>query len=54
MNDEGTLRKGGAATDVYTVFRRMLESGDVPSCFKELAAGSTAFSPSPMIPPCLE
>ena len=30
FNDEDTLRKSGAKTDVYAVFRRMLERGVVP------------------------
>ena len=30
FNDEDTLRKAGSKTDVYAVFRRMLERGEVP------------------------
>ena len=30
FNDDDTLRKAGAKTDVYAVFRRMLERGVVP------------------------
>ena len=30
FNDDGTLRKAGAKTDVYAAFRRMLERGEVP------------------------
>ncbi len=31
VNDEKTLRKEGAKTDCYAVFRRMLEKGQIPS-----------------------
>lgn len=31
LNDEATLRKSGAKTDVYAVFQRMLARGEVPS-----------------------
>ena len=31
LNDEATLRKSGAKTDVYAVFQRMLAHGEVPS-----------------------
>jgi len=31
LNDEATLRKAGAKTDVYAVFQRMLARGEVPS-----------------------
>lgn len=36
LNDEDTLRKRDAKTDVYAVFRKMLESGKVPNDFSEL------------------
>lgn len=36
LNDEGTLRKAGASTDVYAVFQRMLKSGDPPDDFEAL------------------
>ena len=36
LNDEATLRKAGAKTDVYAVFQRMLERGEVPSDIEEL------------------
>jgi toxin YhaV len=36
FNDEDTLRKTGAKTDVYATFRRMLERGEVPSGMDEL------------------
>ncbi|WP_301152126.1 type II toxin-antitoxin system YhaV family toxin [Metapseudomonas otitidis] len=38
LNDEATLRKDGARTDVYVVFRAMLDKGAIPSTFKELLA----------------
>lgn len=31
FNDETTLRKAGSKTDVYTVFKKMLDKGNVPS-----------------------
>lgn len=40
LNDERTLRKAGASSDVYNVFKRMLEKGDVPSRLKELLTAS--------------
>ena len=42
LNDEHTLRKEGSRTDVYEVFKRMLERGDVPSTIDELIHGSVA------------
>jgi toxin YhaV len=36
LNDENTLRKAGAKTDPYTVFRRMLESGSPPSDYERM------------------
>ena len=41
LNDEDTLRKEGSRTDVYEVFKRMLERGEVPSTIDELIQGST-------------
>ena len=38
VNDEGTLRKAGAKSDPYAVFREMLEAGDPPKLMKELLA----------------
>jgi toxin YhaV len=40
LNDDDTLRKEGRRTDVYEVFKRMLERGDVPSSIEELIQGS--------------
>ncbi len=40
FNDEDTLRKAGAKTDVYAVFRRMLERGQVPTSIVALLAAS--------------
>ena len=40
FNDEDTLRKAGAKTDVYAVFRRMLERGEVPTSIVALLAAS--------------
>lgn len=36
FNDEDTLRKAGAKTDVYETFRRMLAKGTVPQSIEEL------------------
>jgi toxin YhaV len=36
VNDERTLRKAGAKSDPYRVFRAMLESGDPPQSMEEL------------------
>jgi toxin YhaV len=42
LNDEATLRKEGARTDPYAVFRRMLEGGQPPNNWDALVASSTA------------
>jgi len=36
VNDEGSLRKSGAKTDPYAIFRAMLESGNPSNSFAEL------------------
>lgn len=41
LNDDDSLRKEGSRTDVYEVFKRMLERGEVPSTIDELIQGST-------------
>lgn len=41
LNDEKTLRKEGARTDVYAAFRRLLERGVIPSGFVDLLRQST-------------
>ena len=40
FNDEDTLRKAGAKTDVYETFKRMLMRGEVPSSINVLLAES--------------
>jgi toxin YhaV len=45
LNDEDTLRKEGSRTDVYDVFKRMLERGDVPSTIDELIQASANTQP---------
>lgn len=40
VNDEETLRKSGAKTDPYAVFKSMLESGEPPGSFAELLRAS--------------
>lgn len=40
FNDEDTLRKAGAKTDVYEAFKRMLARGEVPSSIDTLLAES--------------
>ncbi len=46
INDELTLRKRGAKTDVYQVFQGMLEAGNPPSSFDQLKAQSQALPES--------
>lgn len=41
LNDEATLRKDGARTDVYTVFKAMIKNGEVPSTFADLLKASS-------------
>lgn len=41
FNDEDTLRKAGAKTDVYETFKRMLAKGVVPQTTDELLAQSS-------------
>lgn len=36
VNDESTLRKAGSKTDVYAVFRSMLDAGDPPRTLEGL------------------
>lgn len=40
LNDEDSLRKKGARTDVYAQFRAMLERGEVPAGIEDLLRGS--------------
>lgn len=42
LNDEHTLRKDGSKTDVYEVFKKMLQRGGVPNSIEDLLKGSTA------------
>ena len=42
LNDDDTLRKEGARTDVYARFRAMLERGEVPAGMADLLRDSTA------------
>lgn len=42
LNDENTLRKAGSQTDVYAVFRGMLERGAPPTDWDALAAAAKA------------
>jgi toxin YhaV len=44
LNDEDTLRKEGSRTDVYEVFKRMLERGEVPSTVDELIQASAVLA----------
>jgi toxin YhaV len=41
VNDESRLRKAGARTDVYAVFKRMLEAGDPPRTLEALLKRAT-------------
>ncbi|MER2495324.1 type II toxin-antitoxin system YhaV family toxin [Vibrio neptunius] len=36
LNDDSTFRKAGAKTDVYNVFEKMLDKGQVPNTWEEL------------------
>lgn len=40
FNDETTLRKAGARTDCYTVFRAHIAAGRIPNDYKQLVAAS--------------
>jgi toxin YhaV len=40
VNDSTTLREYGSPTDAYAVFKKMLDSGRVPSSWDELIAES--------------
>ena len=44
VNDDETLRAYGSKTDAYLVFKKMLESGRVPSDWDELIAESKRLS----------
>ncbi|NDV25527.1 type II toxin-antitoxin system YhaV family toxin [Desulfovibrio sp. JC010] len=46
LNDDKTLRKEGAKTDVYHVFFKMLESGKVPDRYEELLESSEEYGAS--------
>jgi toxin YhaV len=41
VNNESTLRKAGARTDVYAVFKSMLETGDPPRTLEALLKRAT-------------
>lgn len=41
VNDESTLRKAGARTDAYAVFKSMLEAGDPPRTLEALLKRTT-------------
>jgi toxin YhaV len=40
INDENTLRKRGAKSDVYAIFQSMLQAGDPPQSFDDLLKGA--------------
>lgn len=42
FNDDSTLRKDGAKTDVYTVFETMLKNGNPPTTWEELIKHASA------------
>lgn len=46
LNDENTLRQAGSSSDVYRVFRKMLDREDVPTDFDSLTAQSEVIDPS--------
>lgn len=45
LNDENTLRNAGSKSDVYTVFKHLLNKGLVPQEFADLLANSAALNP---------
>lgn len=42
LNDEQTLRKAGAKTDCYAVFRGMVSRGSIPNSFDDLRKASSS------------
>lgn len=40
LNDEYTLRKEGSKTDLYVVFKKMLDSGEIPNHYCDLLCSS--------------
>lgn len=42
LNDEATLRKDGSRTDVYAVFKALLQKGVIPNSFSSLLDASSA------------
>lgn len=47
LNDDATLRKAGARTDPYVVFKSMLEAAAPPSHWEELKTACVAFNDAP-------
>ena len=45
INDESTLRKAGAKTDAYAVFRAMLRAGDPPQSLEALLRRAKEMNP---------
>ncbi len=45
LNDESSLRQDGAKTDVYRVFKRLLDQGKVPDSWGQLMAASAPAGP---------
>ncbi|MGH9738375.1 MAG: type II toxin-antitoxin system YhaV family toxin [Candidatus Acidiferrales bacterium] len=41
VNDESTLQKAGTRTDVYAVFKSMLDAGDPPRTLEALLRRAT-------------
>ena len=46
LNDASSLRPDGAKTDVYRVFKRLLDQGKVPDSWDQLVAAAAPPSPS--------
>jgi toxin YhaV len=46
LNDESSLRQDGAKTDVYRVFKRLLDQGKVPDSWDQLVAASAPAGPA--------
>ncbi len=45
LNDESTMRKAGSSSDVYRVFKGMLDREEVPTDFNALVAESKLIEP---------
>ncbi len=44
LNDEFCLRESGSKHDVYKIFSKKLQSGDIPDSYDKLLKNSTDFN----------